>query len=273
MRYNVNIKGKIMNKIILSIALSFGMVLFGVIPVKAAAMDAATGKYVAVESLGNVTVTTVTDPIAGTITVRKETLDPTTGITAVEIKVTNVYTGEETVTSSVIQAPRNIGYIYVGDSRLIGIDMYTGFTKDPNVWMVAQTSKGYGWLTSSAISKVDAIEKANPQITDWYEVYTLGINDMGNKDKYCAWYSERGLTHNVILLSLNPIERHRSITNESIEKFNASLIATGLNYIDCYSYLTQKGYKTADGVHFSVETNKAIRYYMQNSATLIAAKR
>lgn len=266
-----------MNTIIRKISLILTIVaatsMLTTLPCKAAEQNQQTGKFVNVESLGNITVTTVTDPIAGTITVRKETLDPATGITAVEIKITNVLTGEETITTSTIQAPRNIGYIYVGDSRLIGIDMYTGFTKDPNIWMVAQTSKGYGWLKSGAVAKVEAIEKANPQITDWYEVYLLGINDPGNRDKYAAWYAERGLTHKVILVSVNPIERHKSITNESIMNFNNSLIATGLGYVDCYGYLMGKGFKTADGVHYSVETNKAIRNYIQNSVILLASKR
>lgn len=166
--------------------------------------------------------------------------------------------------------PDNIGYIYVGDSRLQGVDIYTGISKLPNVWVVAATSKGYGWLSSSAVAKVNSIENSNPQITRWVEVYALGINDMGNKTKYCEWYQKRALDHNVILLSMNPIEHHRSITDAKIKDFNCSLIATGLKYIDCYSYLMATGFKTADGVHYNVPTNKLISDYLLNCSVQMA---
>ena len=155
------------------------------------------------------------------------------------------------------------GYIYVGDSRYIGLDMYTGLSKIPNVWMVAKVAKGYGWLKGEAQNQINNIEATNPQVTKWYEVYTLGINDPGNMGKYAEWYLQRALSgHNVVLVSVNPIEHHSSITNELISNFNQTIAATGLPYIDSYSYLMEKGFKTADGVHFTKSTNQLVNAYV-----------
>lgn len=188
--------------------------------------------------------------------------------TAISEQLTSMVNPEQPILQAIpeqpiLQSTSTIGYIYVGDSRYIGLDMYTGLSKIPNVWMVAKVAKGYGWLKSSAQSQVDSIEASNPQITRWYEVYTLGINDPGNMGKYAEWYLQRALSgHNVVLVSVNPIERHKSITNELISGFNQTIASTGLPYIDSYSYLIDKGYKTADGVHFDKKTNQLINCYV-----------
>jgi|GEM_PF-2467736 len=151
------------------------------------------------------------------------------------------------------------GFIYVGDSRCVGLDMITGFSKEPCKWMVAKTAKGYNWLDTAA-AEVDAIEASNPQITKWYEVYMFGLNDPGNMEKYAAWYSMRAPGHNIVLVSLNPIKYHGSITNEKIMLFNQTMMATGLPFIDCYTYLMTNGFDTSDGVHYTKNT-----YYTINS--------
>lgn len=161
------------------------------------------------------------------------------------------------------------GFIYIGDSRCVGLDMITGFSKDPYKWMVAKTAKGYGWLEDAA-AQVDAIEVSNPQITKWYEIYMFGLNDPGNMEKYAQWYAQRAPGHNVVLVSLNPIKYHGSITNEKIALFNQTLLMTGLPYIDCYSYLWTNGFECSDGVHYTKSTYVTIDSLINSALSKIA---
>ena len=154
------------------------------------------------------------------------------------------------------------GFIIVGDSRAVGLDLYTKISDEANIFMIAEVAKGYNWLDSSVASSIDMIKLNNPQIAKWVEVYTLGINDPRTAEKYAQWYANRALTSNVALVSLNPIQHHSSITNEQIVDFNNKLIATGLPYIDLYDYLIETGFSTSDGVHYDKPTYKKINAYL-----------
>lgn len=177
-----------------------------------------------------------------------------------EVKSTLTNEGSVSIPTSVIQEAEaaNTGYIFAGDSRLIGMDLITGFSGESNIWKVGEVAKGYNYLSKSATSQIDSIKASNPQISDWVEVYTFGINDPANMDKYAEFYRERGMNNKVVLVSLNPIEHHSSITNEQVFNFNQKLIMTGLPYIDTYNYLMNNGFSTTDGVHYSKDTYKMI---------------
>lgn len=177
-----------------------------------------------------------------------------------EVKTTLVEEGAIGVPTSVIQDAENAstGYIFAGDSRLIGMDLITSFSSSSNMWKVGEIAKGYNYLSNNVISQIESIKGSNPQITNWVEVYTFGINDPANMEKYAQFYRERGMNNKVVLVSLNPIERHSSITNEQIFDFNQKLIMTGLPYIDTYNYLMNNGFSTTDGVHYSNDTYRMI---------------
>lgn len=250
-------------KRIITLLAAFVFASFFVFCVEASDVGASVYQSVTEESFGNVTVVTTTDLSTGIIKVETKTIDEVTGGINNNITITNTITGEVSQYSEYI-VPKKVGYIYVGDSRYQGLDLYTKLSSEDNTWVFAEVSKGYNWLNSTAINLVEEVEQSNPQITDWVEIYTLGINDMANRDKYAYWYKNRGLSHNVVLLSMNPIERHKSITNESICAFNDALKATGLIYINCYDYLLEQGFSTADGVHYDVATNKVINKFVKN---------
>lgn len=166
-------------------------------------------------------------------------------------------------------AVHNIGYIFIGDSRMKGIDYFGGLSENSDIWVLSDVSRGYKYLTEQAATDISALENSNPQISTWYEIYALGLNDIGNKDKYCQWYQNRAMAHKVIVVSVDPIEQHRSINNEMISAFNASLAMTGLKYIDSNRYLINSGFATSDGVHFKNETSKKLAAYLAGRARAI----
>lgn len=228
------------------------------------------GKSVTEKNFGNVTVTVTIDIGENTRTTQTKTVDPATGVVTKDYVTEYVDIGNTSTWSEVID-PTNFGYIYVGDSRFLGLDMITKLSSEENTWVYAEVSKGYNWLDSFIVNKIRETEAANPEIDCWFEIYTLGINDMGNEARYMKWYRNRAKDHNVILVSTNPIERHSSITNARIERFNKSLKDTGIDYVDCYGHLMENNnYSTVDGVHFSVTANKAIKDYVQQCVKELA---
>ena len=164
-----------------------------------------------------------------------------------------------------------VGYIFVGDSRLKGVDMYGGLSKNnPDIWSLSAVSRNYSYLNSKADKDITAIMTSNPQVTKWYEVYCLGVNDMGNLQKYIAWYKNRALAHNVILTAVPPTKKCKRIPNSSIEAFNASLIGTGLPYLDLYTYLTGTGVQTGkDGIHYTNATCQTAAGYLAAAVRLL----
>ncbi len=164
------------------------------------------------------------------------------------------------------------GYIYIGDSRFAYMDGNTAFSASPNVWNVSVEGMGYGWLQGEAAPYVDNLKASNPQITNWYEIYGLGVNDITSIDFYTNFYLTRALKSKVILVSVNPVGSNCDrTTNPAVEAFNLKLRSTGLPYIDCYNYLMTNGYSTYDGTHFTPETNWAIKNFLTTSVDMVAA--
>ena len=147
----------------------------------------------------------------------------------------------------------------------------TGLSKNnPDIWSLSAVSRNYTYLGSKADRDINAIMASNPQVTKWYEVYCLGVNDMGNLQKYIAWYQNRALTHNVILTSVPPTKKCKRIPNSSIEAFNANLVATGLPYLDLYTYLSGTGVQTGkDGIHYTNATCQVAAGYLAAAVRLI----
>lgn len=151
------------------------------------------------------------------------------------------------------------GYIFVGDSRFVGMNSACNIDTNENCFVVAEIGQGYNWLKSDAESQIEQIVAENSNITSWNLVFGLGVNDLGNLDAYLEEYRELSKNYNLYLTSVNPIEYHSYITNESIANFNSEL--AGLDcatYIDTYSVLMSKGYSTSDGLHFTNDTYNMI---------------
>lgn len=162
----------------------------------------------------------------------------------------------------------NVGYIYIGDSRFAYMDKNIAYSNtfspaNANIWDVSVPGEGYGWLSGTATAYVANIKANNPQITKWYEIYGLGVNDLTSIDFYINYYRQRALANKVILVSVNPVQDGCDrATNPGIESFNEKLAATGIPYINCYNYLVSNGFSTYDGTHYTADTDLKIYNYI-----------
>lgn len=171
----------------------------------------------------------------------------------------------EQASSTVEEAVTIEGYIFIGDSRFVGMNDCCSIDTENNCFVVAKVSQGYDWFSETALHQVESIKVNNPDITSWTLVIGLGINDLYNIDKYVSTYESLKDNYNLVLISVNPIEYHNSITQEDILTFNNKLKSIGnVRYVDTYSYLVSNGFSTQDGVHYSAETYKDIYAFIQS---------
>lgn len=150
------------------------------------------------------------------------------------------------------------GYIFIGDSRFVGMNKCCSVDDLENTFVVAKVSEGYDWFITEALPKVYDIINTNDNINNWTLVLGLGINDLHNIDKYLSAYQDLGSEFNLVLVSVNPIEGCSSISNEDIRSFNNQLKSLGYDFIDTNSYITSRGYSTTDGIHYTSSTYKDI---------------
>lgn len=160
------------------------------------------------------------------------------------------------------------GYIYVGDSRFVGMNSACNIDSEDNTFVVAKISQGYSWLVSSAIYEIDSIVSSNKDITKWNIVIGLGVNDLGNISNYLEEYQRLSDNYNLFVVSVNPVEYHSYINNSNIIKFNNELKSLdNIMYIDTYSSLISKGFSTKDGIHYTDETYENILSYIKMNIT------
>ncbi len=108
---------------------------------------------------------------------------------------------------------------------------------------------------------VDKIVQAHPDIDRWEYIVNLGVNDLYDINAYIQLYREMSEPENVdiILVSVNPVKDYPRRDNADIEAFNAQLTeALDFKYIDTYKILTEEGFDTVDGLHYTEETNRRI---------------
>ena len=151
-----------------------------------------------------------------------------------------------------VQAPA--GVLIIGDSRCV---MMRDATNGGGCSWICQNSKGYNWLVSTAIPQADEIIGKDTKV-----VICLGVNDVGNVNKYAAlvnvkaaeWAARGAKTYYV---SVNPVWENAYVTEEQVQYFNAQLAGqlTGIKWIDTHSYLLNSGYRLTDGLHFDNETS------------------
>lgn len=164
-----------------------------------------------------------------------------------------------------------VGYIYLGDSRFVGMNNQCHIDEEENTWVVAKVGEGLKWMQDTALPEIDGIVDDNPDITYWFLITGLGVNDLGNIDKYIKEYDSLD-GFEIVLVSVNPMEKSKADKwgydynglSPKIVKFNDKLKETSYQYIDVYSQLIENGYKTVDGLHYNKETYKYI-YSIINS--------
>lgn len=151
------------------------------------------------------------------------------------------------------------GYLFVGDSRFVGMNNVCNIKKIDNYFVVAEVGKGYDWFVSEAQAQIDSIISNNVDIEKWNMIIGLGVNDLNNKEKYVSLYKELSEKYTLYIMSVNPIEYHSWITNSQIEEFNLSINSIeNTNYIDSYNYLIENGFSTSDGLHYDNNTYEKI---------------
>lgn len=172
-------------------------------------------------------------------------------------------------TAYVYAAPDNsaeeTGYIYLGDSRFVGMNKYVHIDEIENTFVVAKVGKGLSWLENTAAGEIEEILESNADIDNWVVITGLGINDYWNTAKYIDYYDTMEGVQ-LILVSVNPVEKDKCGTlgydygklSEGIIAFNDKLIETDYQYIDVYTAMMDKGFSTVDGVHYKKETYQFI---------------
>lgn len=153
------------------------------------------------------------------------------------------------------------GYIYLGDSRFVGMNKYCHMDKKKDTWCVAKVGQGLSWMKKTAIVEVEDIVAENKDIENWVLIIGLGVNDLNNIDNYIEEYdSLEGFE--IILVSVNPMEKDKADKygydydglSPKIVKFNNKLKETSYQYIDTYSAMINNGYSTVDGLHYTKKT-------------------
>lgn len=157
------------------------------------------------------------------------------------------------------------GYIWLGDSRFVGMNNHIHMDEEDNNWVVAKVGQGLSWLEDTAQDEIDTIIEDNPQIDEWHIITNLGVNDYHNIGKYIDYYDSMEDV-DIILVSVNPVEYSKYIrcggTCKSIRRgistFNEKLQETDYTYIDTYTDLQDNGFSTVDGLHYTKSTYEYI---------------
>lgn len=156
-----------------------------------------------------------------------------------------------------------IPYLFVGDSRTVQMKMAVGSTDKA---YIAEIGEGYSYFKNTALPQI-------PQLagTGTVMIINFGVNDLANAGKYItlvnnnieAW-TNAGMS--VYYAAVTPVGSGTSVTNSQIEAFNLRLqteLDPRVHYLDGYTYLTQTGFSSGDGLHYSADTYRSLySYYM-----------
>lgn len=165
----------------------------------------------------------------------------------------------ETVNEQVLEETVKLGYIFIGDSRFVGMNNKCKISNESDRFVIASVSEGYRYLIETAIPETISIMESNTEVTDWKVIICLGINDLHNIDKYIETYNTIKDNIDLVIVSVNPVAYHSTISNEAIEEFNSKLKdIEGVQYIDTYSDLVDYGFGTVDGIHYTNDTYEYI---------------
>lgn len=170
------------------------------------------------------------------------------------------------------EQPQGSGYIFVGDSRMVGMMNTVG---GDNIY-IGKEGEGYRWFSETGKKELKKMLKQNP---GGRVILNLGVNDMGNINQYLELYRALIVRYpqaKFYFLSVNPVEEKLAkthgyntsyVNNKNIQAFNAALKAAfPASYLDSYNYLISQnlirnikaGCGTVDGIHYTAAVNRAI---------------
>lgn len=176
----------------------------------------------------------------------------------VEEETYTVETVPESTEAAVAQAH---SVIFVGDSRTVGM---RDAVNDNCVYLGSE-GEGYNWFASEGVAYLDQDIKLN-DATD--VVINFGVNDPENVSLYIDLYHsliEKYPDTSFYFLSVNPLEDSEGFntTNEMISLFNATIAGAFPDaYLDSNSYLTETGFETTDGLHYTDDTYRKIHAFV-----------
>lgn len=164
------------------------------------------------------------------------------------------------------------GIIFVGDSRTVGLQDAVG--KSDKKIFIAESGKGYVWMKSN----IDRVKKAAATNSNYYIVFNMGVNDLGNIDKYISYYKElqsSSMGSRMYFMSVNPVDETKytgSATNSKIHSFNEKYKEfAGDKYIDICTWMETEGFEDrGDGLHYSASQytkiyNKTVEFFEDGS--------
>lgn len=158
--------------------------------------------------------------------------------------------------------PADHRVIFVGDSRTVGAHDALVDTEDQCVF-IGETGEGHAYLVERALP---ALYDAIADYPDAAVVFNLGVNDCENITLYLDTY-EQVLADfpdtRFYFMSVNPVtEDSEHVTNDDIKAFNRVLRAVFPDrYIDTYTWMTEGGFISTDGVHYAHRQYEAIHDY------------
>lgn len=134
---------------------------------------------------------------------------------------------------------------------------------------IAKVAMGYSWLESTAGPALRQSLNQSPYVK---VVLALGVNDLGNIQRYISYYQTLIRTYpdtRFYILAVNPVDESKeavygySVKNTDIKTFNKKMKAAfGASYLPSYGYLTQNGFETSDGVHYTAATYQKLYNYI-----------
>ena len=191
----------------------------------------------------------------------KKTTKATTKATAKAVKktakttkkVTKTTTKKKKATPTPTPKPKFSGYLFVGDSRTVGLDEAVS-----GVSSIAKVGAGVTYF-KSILPEVTKVRGKNV-------IFNFGVNDRDRYKDYVSVYKslpkEFIQNNNVIFMSVNPTDGSKyGSWNADIDKFNAYVkknLPSGIKYLNTNSTLKKEGFQTRDGCHYKPVTYKRI---------------
>jgi len=164
-----------------------------------------------------------------------------------------------------------IGYIYTGDSRIRRLNLTINMKGMKDTWVVCKSGMGYAWFKKYGLPEIARLMKEKKYIDRWVIISGWGVNDLWNTETYLKKYSalmkNKWKRTDLFLLSVNPVDGRMIYKYRSIPSFNESLVKyvedsqaenMKISYVDTNMVMTDNGFSTIDGLHYSEKTNKLI---------------
>ena len=177
--------------------------------------------------------------------------------------------GTSVTQSETVAAVPTHSIVFVGDSRTVSM----GNAVQDDCTYIGKDGEGYRWFSSDGVVELNTILENDPTHT---VVYNLGVNDPENASLYVELYDSIARQYSdtpFYYLSVNPLsdDADCNTTNEMIQEFNQTLKnAFPEHYLDCYSYLTDSGFTTVDGLHYDDTTSNMIHNYVVDQVSKAA---